>query len=287
MSWVRAATLSADLDLAAMSGYLHQQGVSHRISEENGAQVIWVQHSEHAAAVLELVEGVGRGDVQFNVSDKQPQPTSVSSAAWYSSARRFPVTISLLALAMLGALLVEFNSSLSLVRWLTFQDVYVNGNRLALGSASQIFTDGQYWRLVTPIFLHFNLFHILFNSLWLWEFGRRLELFLGGSRFLGLVMFTGIASNSVQYLWQGPALFGGMSGVLYGLLGYLWIRNRLQANPLIALPSGVIVFMLAWLCIAASGFVDTFIGGRVANAAHVGGLLAGMLAAFVASRDRP
>jgi len=287
MSWVKAASLSADLDLAAMSAYLHQQGVNHRISEESGAQVIWVQHGGHAAAVLELVEGVSRGDVQFNVSESAADNNPASSNSWVSQTGRFPATLCLLVLAIFGALLVEFNPSLSLVRWLTYQDIHVVGNRLGLGTVAQIFSEGQYWRLVTPIFLHFSLFHILFNSLWLWEFGRRLEGFLGRSRFLSLVLFTGIASNSTQYFWQGPSLFGGMSGVLYGLLGYLWIRNRLQPDPRIALPSGVIIFMLVWLLVAASGFVDMFIGGSVANAAHVGGLLAGMLAAFAASRDRP
>jgi len=270
-----------------MSAYLHQQGVNHRISEESGAQVIWVQYGEQAAAVLELVEGVSRGDVQFNVSEKLRHANTVSSSSWYSQASQFPVTLCLLLLAILGALLVELNPSLSLVRWLTYQDIHVSGNRVGLGTAYQVLSGGQYWRLISPIFLHFSLFHILFNSLWLWEFGRRLEGFLGGSRFLGLVLFTGIASNSAQYFWQGPSLFGGMSGVLYGLLGYLWIRNRLQPNPQIALPSGVIIFMLVWLVVAASGLVDMFIGGSVANAAHLGGLLAGILAAFAASRDRP
>ena len=69
----------------------------------------------------------------------------------------------------------------------------------------------------------------------------------GGSLHLLLVVLvTALISNAGQYLWEGPSLFGGLSGVLYGLLGYLWVFNRLAPAPVLALPKGVIGFMLAW-----------------------------------------
>ena len=67
-----------------------------------------------------------------------------------------------------------------------------------------------------------------------------------------------------------------MSGVLYALLGYLWIRHWLAPQPALALPRGIIVFMLVWLLLCLSGIVDLFMRGSIANAAHVSGLLVGM-----------
>jgi len=68
-----------------------------------------------------------------------------------------------------------------------------------------------------------------------------------------------------------------MSGVLYALLGYLWIRHWLAPNPVLALPRGIIVFMLVWLLLCLVGIVDLFMRGSIANAAHVTGLVTGMI----------
>lgn len=289
MSWIRAVSLSLDVNLANLSLYLYQKGIAHRITEENGSQVVWVQQGEHVEAIREWVQRVASGEIQFDRAHREEAMESTQSPkpmpAWFIGLGRFPWTLILLSLSLLGAALVEWDSDLSIVHWLTFQDVFVVNRRPQLGDLSLTLSSGQYWRLITPIFLHFSLFHILFNGLWLWEFGRRLELFLGGRRFLGLVMFTALASNLLQYFWEGASLFGGMSGVLYGLLGYLWIRHRRHPHPLLDLPKGLIVFMLAWLVIAASGAVNLFIDGQVANAAHVGGLLSGIVAALVAGRE--
>ncbi len=295
MNWIRALDLPLEHDLSAMSGYLYQQGLQHRISVENESQVIWVLDEAHVLAVQDLARRVASGEVQFErqetpewgaeeVPEEELGPSGAPSA---SAVGRFPLTIALIALSILGALLVHWNTNRSIVGLLTFQEFVVQGRSLQFGNLGHTISSGQWWRLITPIFLHFSLFHILFNSLWLWEFGRRLETFFGSSRFAGLVLFTALASNLTQYFWTGAGIFGGMSGVLYGLLGYLWIRDLRQPEPDLHLPKGLIIFMLLWLVLAGSGAVNLFIDGQVANAAHIGGLLSGMLAAYLATRDRP
>jgi membrane associated rhomboid family serine protease len=87
---------------------------------------------------------------------------------------------------------------------------------------------GEIWRLLTPIFIHFNLMHIVFNMLMLRDMGSLVESRQGPKVLILLVVTIGIGSNLGQYFYNGPE-FGGMSGVLYGLLGYIWLRG--QCDP--------------------------------------------------------
>jgi GlpG protein len=73
-----------------------------------------------------------------------------------------------------------------------------------------------------------------------------------------------------------------MSGVVYALLGFVMVSHKLSPHPLTAVPAGVIGFMLFWLVLCMTGAIDIFLGGGgVANAAHLGGLIAGCLFAFI------
>src|SRR5690606_1187518 len=91
------------------------------------------------------------------------------------------------------------------------------------------------------------------------------------------VLVTAVAANVAQFWWGGPALFGGMSGVVYALVGFIWLRQYFDSSPVFAVPKSIIAFMLVWLVLCMTGVVDYFIAGSVANAVHVGGLVAGMI----------
>jgi GlpG protein len=145
---------------------------------------------------------------------------------------------------------------------------------------SESLSSGQIWRFVTPAFLHFGFLHVLFNSLWMWDLGRRLELLVGTKNYVLFFIVTAAISNIAQYRWAADNLFGGMSGVVYGLVGFIIVSHRLSPNKLTAVSPSVLGFMLFWLVLCMTGVIDYFVGGGVANAAHVGGLLAG--AAFAA-----
>ncbi len=132
---------------------------------------------------------------------------------------------------------------------------------------------GQIWRLVTPIFLHMNLMHILFNMLWFKDLGYLLE-HQYKKQFLILFMAgTGIFSNVLQYFVSGPN-FGGMSGVLYAMLGFIWVRGKCQADFEYKLPQRDLMIMIGWMFLCLTGLV-----GPVANTAHAAGLFSGMMSA--------
>lgn len=141
--------------------------------------------------------------------------------------------------------------------------------------------EGEVWRLITPIFLHGDIMHIVFNMMWLVQFGRFIESRLGGAKLLAFVLAIGIGSNLAEYLWSTPN-FGGMSGVNYGLFGYLWMKGKFGRDPGWELNPQVVQLMLMWMVICYTGLL-----GPVANAAHTGGLIIGVLLGIGSARIVP
>lgn len=128
---------------------------------------------------------------------------------------------------------------------------------------------GQVWRLFTPMFLHFGVIHLAFNMMWLWQFGVVLEMRFRSMRFLALVLAVAAISNIAEGFWSGTN-FGGMSGVNYGLFGFILLRSKLHPTPEFAMNRQTIVLMLVWLVVCFTGAV-----GTIANAAHLMGFLSG------------
>ena len=130
---------------------------------------------------------------------------------------------------------------------------------------------GQVWRLITPIFIHFGPLHLLFNMLWLRDLGAMIEIRQGMLKLALLVVVLGVASNLGQYAIGGP-YFGGMSGVLYGLFGYIWLRGHCDPASGLALSSTIVWMMMIWFFLCLFGIIE-----NVANGTHVVGLVLGVL----------
>jgi GlpG protein len=139
---------------------------------------------------------------------------------------------------------------------------------------------GQVWRLITPIFIHFGVIHILFNMLWLFDLGGVIERMQGSRRLGVLVGITGVVGNMAQFWWSGPD-FGGMSGVIYGLLGYVWIQGRINPRAGLILHQQIAIMMLAWFVLCWTGLI-----GSVANMAHTMGLVSGLILGWMYSPDK-
>lgn len=133
---------------------------------------------------------------------------------------------------------------------------------------------GQIWRLWTPMFLHMSIFHILFNMLWFRDLGYIIEFKFGKNDLIILMLTSGLISNLMQYFVSGPQ-FGGMSGVLYAMLGYIWVYKKLVDAFEFPLPKRDVTLMIGWLFLCLTGLV-----GPIANTAHAGGLFSGMLYAL-------
>lgn len=140
--------------------------------------------------------------------------------------------------------------------------------------------NGQYWRLLTPILVHFGFLHLLFNMMWLWDLGGVIESRWSTLHLAALVLVIGASSNLVQYLMDG-ALFGGMSGVVYGLLGYLYVLGQLRPDLGLQVPQQIMLFMLLWFALCWSGLL-----GGIANWAHSIGLVSGGALGLIRSQIR-
>jgi GlpG protein len=145
------------------------------------------------------------------------------------------------------------------------------------GTAFPEIRAGEVWRLVTPIFLHGGLLHLLFNMLWLYQLGGQIEA-QESSRYVAImVLVFAIICNTAQYLVSGP-LFVGMSGVVYGLLGYIWMMTHFQVGTRYMLSEQTVMLMLLWLGLCLVGIIP-----HVANTEHVVGMLLGVAWGFVRS----
>lgn len=141
--------------------------------------------------------------------------------------------------------------------------------------------NGQVWRLITPIFLHFSIFHILFNMMWIKVLGGAVESVQGSWKLALHVVVYAIAGNVVQFYMSGP-LFGGMSGVNYGLFAYVWLVGKEEGDSRYYIDNFNIGLMLFWFFACLVGIIP-----HVANGAHGAGLVLGALAAVIKLRRVP
>jgi GlpG protein len=171
------------------------------------------------------------------------------------------LTVTLIVLCLLVAVISSVGSNREAMTFL-FISEYISP---VLPEVRQ----GQVWRLFSPMLMHFGVLHIVFNLLWLWDLGRRIEWRKGSFYFAAMVLTISMFSNLAQYFYTGP-VFGGMSGVVYGLLGFLWIKGRFDPMDQLGVPDRTMYIMLGWLFLCMTGLL-----GPVANTAHVVGLLMG------------
>ena len=141
--------------------------------------------------------------------------------------------------------------------------------------------NNEWWRLLTPTFLHFSLTHLAFNCLWIYILGSKIEELDGKGLLLFVFVTSSILSNAGQFLWTQQILFGGLSGGVYGLLGYCFIIELDGKKGRYGLPEALYLFMLIWLLIGFTGILSVFGFGNIANTAHLVGMIAGFIIGLI------
>lgn len=238
-------------------------GIPVSVTREAGRFHLWLLQPAFEAHARELMTRFAEHPERF--ANAPEASNSIFSPLWRTLAKQagpvtFLVAIAVLAVAL--AQLIDFRATLAYLL-------------IADPNLPQI-DMSEPWRVISPAFLHFSATHLVFNLFWWWYLGGRIELSLGWKMLLGLFVFTAIAANIAQFFWQGP-LFGGLSGVVYGLLGFSMVMSAKRGGPL-WLPPMLLIFMVGWLLL---GYLD-ILPVSMANDAHLAGLISGIVAgAFV------
>ncbi|MDN4503007.1 rhomboid family intramembrane serine protease GlpG [Alteromonadaceae bacterium BrNp21-10] len=181
-----------------------------------------------------------------------------------------PVTSAVLTACVVFYLASILGGWLEVIQLLSFQPL------------AQLQENHQWWRLISPTLLHFSILHIVFNVLWWGMLGSKIEQRFGSLALVILYCISGVFSNYGQYI-DGGVHFGGLSGVVYAVLGFVWWIGWLRPQWGLGLPKQIVGFMLVWLVL---GYVDV-LWVNMANTAHSVGLISGCLLAWLVSFIRP
>ena len=269
---------NTDESPALLSKALWQHHISHRIVHAEHTEQLWVLDPNQAPQALAILEQwqAHPDDLAISATQTDPRPVQKrrrTANDWYRS----PMTIATLVIAALVALVTGLGEYYETLSWFTISEFAVVGNHIQFLPLDKVLAEGEYWRLLTPAFIHFGAAHLIFNALWIWEVGRKLEQQIGSLMWLVFALFVCIASNVAQYVINGYPLFGGLSGLVYGLVACAWLLPYcIRAwPPIISKP--LMVFFVLWL---VAGYTPIFsaIGlGNMANEAHLIGLVAGLV----------
>jgi GlpG protein len=298
------ATLPEDA-AQTFADYLLTLKIETQLQPEADGTAVWVRDEDRVPQAREELAAFTRNpsDPRYRaaspVADALRRQEARAEEAYTRRLRRFdarmrglspihrPVTITLVAISLIVALASGFGKEGSpILQYLHISSYRIEDGMVVWPYLKEI-RSGEVWRLVTPIFIHIGPLHLIFNMLMLLSLGGQVEARRGSIRLLLLVLVLAVASNLAEYylgrsvfengrlILKGWPLFGGMSGVLYGLFGYMWMKGRFEPRSGLQLSKETVVVMLVWFFLCLVGIIP-----NVANAAHAGGLLLGLLLGY-------
>ena len=302
----RVGELQSEQDARSFHDALQSRGIENTVEQEDGGAIsIWVHDDDQIADAARLFalfrstpdapefrEAAAKAAViraELKKSERRRRSTVVDEAR-VGYERHFSggglvtmfIVVITIAVVVYGGFMSSPSANHALLDRLHISErPFIHA---ASGGASLFLPEvreGEVWRLITPIFLHGDFMHILFNMMWLVQFGRFIESRFGGAKLLALVLAIGIGSNLAEYLWKSP-WFGGMSGVNYGLFGFLWMKGKFGRDQNWQMHPQTVQLMLMWMVLCFTGML-----GPIANGAHVGGLLIGALLGIASARLVP
>jgi GlpG protein len=287
-------SLPKSLDPKVFTDYLLTLGMKSRINEQSEGWDLWIYNEDHITRAREELQGyISRPDdpryhdatptaqaIRRNEQqlDKQFRKNyrEVTDLWAAPGLRRRPLTVALLAISVLVFILQNSPKRPVLQDRMWFTTFYQDQEGEIHDDGLSPILHGEVWRLVTPVFMHVNLIHIFFNMWWLNALGTMIEVRRGTLRLAGLVLVAAVITNLGEYFYDvrasGHAIPSeGMSGVVYALFGYIWMKGLYQPEQGMIMHPNNINIMILWLFVCMTGVI-----GPVANAAHVVGLAVGV-----------
>jgi GlpG protein len=317
----QVGTLPSQHEAQRFAAWLLAQRIEAHAEEENGGWVVWVRDEDQLPQAREALahfrehpgdstyQGAERAAEAARRQDEQKRRQAQSNVVemrgrWGNTpgmpgkTRRSPLVMILIGLSALAALLTSEDTMTrrprpqpgTIYRKLLFVDPSVA--RTAEGDIDMwaSIRQGEVWRLVTPILIHYGLMHIVLNMIWLYSFGAAVEDRRGTMFMLLLVLALAVLSDvgqAVEVGLRGQGVrFGGMSGVGYGLFGYVAIKAKFDARERYFLSPGTTFMALLWFALCILRDVPPFSAlladaiPPIANTAHGVGLAVGAAIAY-------
>ncbi len=256
--------------LQAFVDYLSLQGIKTQVKAVEGDQF----------ALLVEPSGVDLAKVELEAFLQNPNDSKYLEASWHRGHDENPLSYS-------SSGNTAFKNIITAGGWLSNTVLLLNLLIFALAHFSPLYDylaypsafwpqGGEYWRWFTPAFMHFSALHILFNLVWWQLLGGKLEKQFGSSFLLLFLLFTALISNFAQFISHQANNFGGLSGVVYALIGFCWLYGKQQPRQSVQLSDSLFGFAVIWLIM---GYMDV-LWMNVANQAHLSGLLCGLAFAW-------
>jgi GlpG protein len=290
-------TIPADHDPARFGDYLLTLGIGNSIDESSDGWAVWVENDDQldrgraeldtylANAADSRYDGAAKTAAALREKEQKLQERRrarfIDVRTRFGSQARWnaPLTLGLIAISLI-VYAVNFRTKPreeGVYNLLRIQPIETSpdGERYGYEVGLTAIRHGQVWRLITPMFLHFGILHIIFNMFWLRDLGSMIESRRGTFFFAMLVLTAAVIPNLIQYIVSGPN-FGGMSGVVYALFGYVWVKGQLDPSSGIGINRESAMIMFVWLGLCMTGWL-----GPIANTAHVVGLIVGTAFAYV------
>jgi GlpG protein len=268
-------------DPVMLSKTLWRLKISHKITMNKNQNELWLSDPSHQATTLQLIQ-MWKDDPQalLRVNLNRNQNSNHSSGLM-SQFRSAPATVIVILAALIVAAITQLDSDVMMIRYFTISPLEVIGNQVRFYPLSELMTKGEYWRFFSPALLHFSVMHIVFNVLWVWDVGRRLEQIVGSSLWLLGVFLIAVVSNVLQFKISGNPLFGGLSGVVYGLIGFAWLMPILNRQWPTIIRKPLMIFFMVWLAVGYTPLTEMIGLGSIANTAHTIGLASGLVLSLV------
>lgn len=268
---------SPDINLSPITERLWKANIPHRVIMNKDSQDLWVARIEDAEQVKIWVEEWREGTLTAKPDPKEQLPWQVKFQQLFISFREFPLTILILALICL----IFLGQQIGLVvldDWL-MQPKFWSGEKFDLFS----FWQNEVYRWWSPALIHLSLMHLIMNGFWWWVLGREVEARDGHVMLVLLSFVFAIGAGFAQYLAVGP-YFAGLSGVVYGLMGWVWSRQTFKGSqyqiPAWLFPF-MIITMLVMMLVDGAG-MDL----RIGHESHLAGAVIGVLLGFILPKMR-
>lgn len=282
--------LANETSAKTFGDYLYVQGIENRIEHQpEEGWAVWVNDEDKLEGATRLLQAfrANPADPQYHTQAKSASDLRAEEERQQENYRKRlrdrrhlfrpltaygfgPVTFVLIAISVFVFLLSRFGNEPQRVMPLAITSYSFDAAGPPWDNSLPEIRHGEIWRLVTPIFIHFAVLHILFNMLWLRDLGSMIEGRQSSLHLILLVLVIAAGSNLAQFYFGHFPNFGGMSGVVYGLMGYIWFRGKFDPASGLFLHPSTVTMMLIWLVACYTGLL-----GSIANYAHSAGLLMG------------